>query len=501
MSTYLGAVSSAYGEAAGPYSTFQVVLELYATDTGSGYDLTLRRYLKVVQGVVGFDGTVVTTNWGTYTISTGGIYAQSDLYIGTLAYGQYYDSGEYSAYYTGGSGTTYRSSTRLTYTVPNTATYTVTYNGNGGTNVANPQTKYAGQPLTLSNTLPHRYSTIKYIGNGGDSPESKDVRWTFKNWNTKPDGTGTSYDPGRVYDVDSDVILYAQWINPTVGELAEPSDSKGFTITFNANGGSVNPTSKRFDCEFQGWYTRSSGGVQITSETVVTGNLTIYAHWEDVPARDLPVPSRYNCKFVCWTTTLNGSIEFTSDTVISANTVVYAKYKYKITLNANGGVIYDVDSGQAGQTIDLWKYHGVDLILPDYLVTYTESDPDEAISKKFAGYSLLQNGASADYVVGSKFSIDKPTELYAVWEYKTYTVTFLDGYSNTVLHVESNVKHGSSVTPPPDPVRSGYTFYGWSGNYTYVTSDRKIVAMWEFNPIWIRTSDGRWEMYNPKGGA
>lgn len=69
---------------------------------------------------------------------------------------------------------------------------------------------------------------------------------------------------------------------------------KSYTVTFNANGGSVSdktrtvesgkgvgtlPTPTRSGYRFDGWYSSSKGGTKITSSTVVTGNVTYYAHW------------------------------------------------------------------------------------------------------------------------------------------------------------------------------------------------------------------------------
>lgn len=73
--------------------------------------------------------------------------------------------------------------------------------------------------------------------------------------------------------------------------------AKTFTVTFNANGGTVSPTSKtvtyastygtlptptRAGYKFLGWFTSSSGGSQITSSTTVTitAAQTLWAHWE-----------------------------------------------------------------------------------------------------------------------------------------------------------------------------------------------------------------------------
>lgn len=68
-----------------------------------------------------------------------------------------------------------------------------------------------------------------------------------------------------------------------------------FTVTFNPNGGSVDPASAATGADgkldslptptrsgsyrFDGWYTAASGGTQITTEYVFDSDTTIYAHW------------------------------------------------------------------------------------------------------------------------------------------------------------------------------------------------------------------------------
>ncbi|MBO7483478.1 MAG: InlB B-repeat-containing protein, partial [Kiritimatiellae bacterium] len=70
------------------------------------------------------------------------------------------------------------------------------------------------------------------------------------------------------------------------------------TVTFDATGGSVLPVTRsvtknsavgtlpvpyRNLYSFDGWYTAESGGTKITASTVVSGNVTYYAHWTKLP--------------------------------------------------------------------------------------------------------------------------------------------------------------------------------------------------------------------------
>ncbi len=87
----------------------------------------------------------------------------------------------------------------------------------------------------------------------------------------------------------------ATWIDAS-GEAA-----KEYTVTFDANGGEaakesitvveggtigVLPSAEREGYTFDGWYTKASDGEQVTSETIVTGDMTVYAHWSEKKSDD-----------------------------------------------------------------------------------------------------------------------------------------------------------------------------------------------------------------------
>lgn len=57
-----------------------------------------------------------------------------------------------------------------------------------------------------------------------------------------------------------------------------------------------------------------------------------------------------------------------------------------------------------------------------------------------------------------------------------FTVIFID-YDYSIIK-RSYINKGQSAVPPPNPVRNGYTFSGWSKSYTNVTSDLTIQAIY-----------------------
>ncbi len=66
---------------------------------------------------------------------------------------------------------------------------------------------------------------------------------------------------------------------------------------------------------------------------------------------------------------------------------------------------------------------------------------------------------------------------------KTYTVTFVD-FDGTVLKTEGNIGAGGSATPPDTPVREGYAFVGWDKEFSNVTENLTVTAVYssDFTP-------------------
>lgn len=157
----------------------------------------------------------------------------------------------------------------LSVSVPAWPSYAVKYNANGGSGAPSNQTKYKDVNLVLSTTKPTR------------------TGYSFKNWNTASNGSGTTYASGGGYTGNAALTLYAQWTANT------------YTVKFNANGGTGAPgnqtktygvaltlsTTKptRTNYNFLGWATSASAtSAQYAAGGSYTDNsaVTLYAVWE-----------------------------------------------------------------------------------------------------------------------------------------------------------------------------------------------------------------------------
>ena len=164
--------------------------------------------------------------------------------------------------------------------------YTITYNANGGTSAPSPQRKTQGQSIRLHISKPMRGDgtslTIKLDLNGGTGPSEvaakADITYSFKNWNTKRDGTGTSYNPLARYSADERATLYAQW-----------------TATYKNIGSVTLPTPTRTGYRFLGWAesaTATTAKYKPGATFTPSKEMTLYAVWKlDIPETDCTLPA------------------------------------------------------------------------------------------------------------------------------------------------------------------------------------------------------------------
>ena len=238
-------------------------------------------------------------------------------------------------------------------------TVTITFNANGGTQGISEYTLPFTRTVAYNNDINlTNHSTFALTKTGYSAKPNEE-------WNTKADGTGTSYhqDPeyswstfGSTSASTKSVSLYANW------------QINSYTLTYDANGGEVFPTSKtvvynsaygelprptRAHYNFDGWFTATVGGEEVSDATIMhAADTTIYAHWTlmDFTVTINPSGGRYN-----------GSTNPTEVTTISGfsdnNEIGVASrigYVFQGWYDSNVTQIFDIN-GNAIPGTDYWS--------------------------------------------------------------------------------------------------------------------------------------------------
>ena len=124
---------------------------------------------------------------------------------------------------------------------------------------------------------------VTYLGNYGDLELPKRDGYTFLGWYTAATG-GTQITKDTNVEVTADQTVYAHWA------------ANSYTVTFNADGGTVNtnsktvifgnaygelPTPSRSGYTFAGWWTAVDSGEQVNAGSAVktASDHVLYAHW------------------------------------------------------------------------------------------------------------------------------------------------------------------------------------------------------------------------------
>ena len=147
----------------------------------------------------------------------------------------------------------------------------IAYDANGGENEPSIQKKVIGENLRLHDDIPiHEDDTqsilITFDANGGSvTPRrmtaTRYTSYRFKDWNTRRDGSGTSYAPGAVFTADEDTTLYAQW-------SVETEDAP-VSLPIPTRDGYI----------FLGWAESDDAERGFTGIYMPEGSVTLYALW------------------------------------------------------------------------------------------------------------------------------------------------------------------------------------------------------------------------------
>ena len=288
----------------------------------------------------------------------------------------------------------------------------VRYNGNGNTGGSapvDPSSPYA------------QNSSATVLGNSGFLEKTG---YTFDGWNTKADGTGTSYAAtGTLPIATSNITLFAKWKPET------------HTVTYDGNGNT-------------GGNVPVDGASPHNYNTSVTvqgnsGNLT-----------------RTGYDFAGWNTQADGlgtnRAATTLFTITSSDVVLYAKWTPKLI-----AITYSGNGNTSGR--------GMGPNSHDYGSSVTVRDNENNLERTgydFGGWNTKADGTGTDRAVASSFTIgiDYVT-LFAKWNPKSYDFEY-DGNGNTggdLPAASSPREYNSFVYLLYSALtKTGYVFSGWN---------------------------------------
>ena len=319
------------------------------------------------------------------------------------------------------------------YPVWNTNKYTITFDTNGGSEIAPITQDYGTQIAAPANPTRKGY--------------------TFKGWDKEIPETMPA----------ENITVKAQW------------EINQYTITFDTNGGSEiapitqdygteitapdNPTRKGYT--FKGWDKE-------IPETMPAENITVKAQWKinqytitfdtnggseiapitqdygtEITAPDNPTRKGY---------TFKGWDKEIPETMPAENITVKAQWKinqYTITFDTNGG----------SEIAPITQDYGTEITTPDNPTRkgYTFKGWDKEIPETMAAENMT---------------------VKAQWEINQYTITFDTNGGSEIAPITQD--YGTEITAPDNPTRKGYTFRGWDKEIpeTMPAENITITARW-----------------------
>jgi len=320
------------------------------------------------------------------------------------------------------------------YPVWNANQYTITFDTNGGSEIA-PITQDYGTEITAP-----------------DNPTRKG--YTFKGWDKEIPETMPA----------ENITVKAQW------------EINQYTITFDTNGGSEiapitqdygteitapdNPTRKGYT--FKGWDKE-------IPETMPADNITVKAQWEinqytiafdtnggseitpitqdygtEITAPDNPTRKGY---------TFKGWDKEIPEAMPAENITVKAQWEinqYTITFDTNGG----------SEIAPITQDYGTEI-----------TTPDKPTRK---GYTFI----GWDKEIPETMPAENIT-VKAQWKINQYTITFDTNGGSEIAPITQD--YGTEITAPDNPTRKGYTFKGWDKEIpkTMPAENITITARWK----------------------
>lgn len=281
--------------------------------------------------------------------------------------------------------------------------------------------------------------TTKNFASGtaiGELPTPERTGYTFAGWFIDDNTYQNEVTTSTVFNTTT--VIYAKWI-------------ENITITYNAKGGTVTPSSKTFPAgtaigelptpekvgyDFAGWYIDDETYQnQVTSSTVFNTTTYIYAKWEETDditvtfdvdggtvtpttktfapgtaIGELPTPEKTDYLFVGWYTDNTWTTEVTEETTFASSTSILAKWVDETYVACIGSTCYTTLQNAVAAVPATGEKTTIKII-QDIAVTATTTIPNtkwveldigtHTISSNTSGIDMFTNNGKLDIINGT----------------------------------------------------------------------------------------------------
>lgn len=290
-------------------------------------------------------------------------------------------------------------------------------------------------------------------------------------WNTKSNGSGTSYSSGYTkYSANSNITLYAICNANSYKVLldnqgATTAGTSSVSVTYGKNISNITVPAKKYkvtlvydstkteektvNLTFGGYYSEKNGkGIQYINASGSgvkaydkATNTTLYAKWNSASIT-LPTPSKTGYTFDGWYTQSSGGTKVSNTYTPAGNVTLYAHWtnvNYTLTINPNGGIWNNTTSNSTKTGTTNSKLSIANPTPKGYTVSFNSNGGNNVNSitsqRTFTNWSLSGPGSMSG---------------------TTYTF----GAGNATL--TANYNNGSITLP--SATKAGHKFKGWYSN-------------------------------------
>lgn len=280
----------------------------------------------------------------------------------------------------------------------------------------------------------------------------------------------------------------------------------------------LTPSATKKDWEFVGWHTDKNATTKLTSHTIGTANITLYAIYEkkltltcysgngssetktavvynNGTTGKVSLPAGESLSGYAFDGYVGTAGAFSGDVyqagaeyTLSADTSLYGLYTKTITVS------YDANGGKGSVAAQTLSRHANVSSTVAYETAPTVSlSGGAALSRdgyKFKGWLKDSGTGTSVTAAGTSVTVEKDTTYYAKWEVVSYKITYQLNDGKVTGNPADYTVESEAITLK-NPIREGYFFTGWSGTgltgsaNTRVTiakgstGDRAYTANWK----------------------